>query len=120
VERLQAMKTGALIRWSCEAGAVLGRAGAEERDALATYGARLGLVFQIADDILDVEGDATAMGKAARKDAGKATLHAATDVATARRRLATLVDEAVAALARFGGAADTLREAVVFAAQRKG
>jgi len=119
VERLQAMKTGALIRWSCEAGAILGRASAGERRALATYGARLGLVFQIADDILDVEGDAAAMGKAARKDAGKATLHAASGIATARRRLATLADEAVAALEPFGATADILREAVVFAAQRK-
>jgi farnesyl diphosphate synthase len=119
VQRLQAMKTGALIRWSCEAGAILGRAGADERRALAAYGARLGLVFQIADDLLDVEGDAAAMGKAARKDAGKATLHGASDIATAKRRLATLADEAVAALAPFGSAASILREAVVFAAQRK-
>jgi farnesyl diphosphate synthase len=120
VERLQAMKTGALMRWSCEAGAILGGAGTNERVALATYGARLGLVFQIADDILDVEGDAAAMGKAAHKDQGKATLHAASDIATARRRLGTLTGEAVAALAPFGSAADILREAVVFAAQRKG
>jgi farnesyl diphosphate synthase len=120
VERLQALKTGALIRWSCEAGAILARAGAQERRALATYGARLGLVFQIADDILDVEGCAAAMGKAARKDRGKATLNAASDLATARRRLAALTGEAVAALAPFGNAADTPREAAVFAAQRKG
>ncbi len=120
VQRLQAMKTGALILWSCEAGAILGRAGADERRALATYGARLGLVFQIADDILDVEGDAAAMGKAARKDLGKATLHAASDIATAKRRLAMLTDEAVATLASFGSAANILREAVVFAAQRQG
>jgi farnesyl diphosphate synthase len=119
VARLQAMKTGALIRWSCEAGAILGRAGAEKRRALATYGACLGLVFQIADDILDVEGDVGAMGKAARKDAGKATLHGASDIATAKRRLAALADEAVAALAPFGSAAGILREAVVFTAQRK-
>jgi farnesyl diphosphate synthase len=119
VQRLQAMKTGALIRWSCEAGAILGRASADERRALATYGACLGTVFQIADDILDVEGDAAAMGKAARKDAGKATLHAASDIGTAKGRLATLANEAVAALAPFGGAAGILREAVVFAAQRK-
>ncbi len=120
VQRLQAMKTGALIRWACEAGAILGRTGTDERRALAAYGARLGLAFQIADDILDVEGDAAAMGKAARKDEGKATLHAASDIATAKGRLATLADEAVATLAPFGSEADTLREAVVFVAQRKG
>jgi farnesyl diphosphate synthase len=120
VHRLQAMKTGALIRFACEAGAILGRAGAEERRALAGYGARLGLAFQIADDLLDVEGDAAIMGKAAGKDAAKATLHAASDIATARRQLATLADEAVVALEPFGSRAETLREAVVFTVQRKG
>ena len=119
VQRLQALKTGALMRFACEAGAILGRAGADERRALAVYGARLGLAFQIADDLLDVEGDAAAMGKAARKDSAKATLHAASDVETARRRLTTLADEAVAALAPFGTRADTLREATVFAVQRQ-
>jgi farnesyl diphosphate synthase len=120
VRRLQAMKTGALIRFACEAGAILGRAGADERRALAAYGARLGLAFQIADDLLDVEGDAAAMGKAARKDGAKATLHAASDIGMARQRLAALADEAVAALAPFGSRADTLREAIVFTVQRKG
>ena len=74
VERLQAMKTGALIRFACEAGAILGRAAPEQRRALIVYGERLGAAFQIADDLLDTHGDATVMGKAARKDAGKATL----------------------------------------------
>jgi farnesyl diphosphate synthase len=118
VQRLQAMKTGALMRLACEAGAILGQAGADERRALAAYGERLGLAFQIADDLLDVEGDAAAMGKAARKDGAKATLHAAGDMESARRRLALLADEAVAALAPFGSRADTLREAAVFATQR--
>jgi farnesyl diphosphate synthase len=119
VERLQAMKTGALIRSACEMGAILGQAGADERGALAAYGARLGLAFQIADDLLDLEGDPAAMGKAARKDGAKATLHAASDIATARRRLAALADEAVAALAPFGTRADTLREAVAFTVRRE-
>jgi farnesyl diphosphate synthase len=119
VQRLQAMKTGALIGFACEAGAILGRAGAEERRALATYGARLGLAFQIADDLLDVEGDAAALGKAVGKDGAKATLHRASDIATARRRLAALADEAVAALAPFGGKADILRKAVAFTVERK-
>jgi farnesyl diphosphate synthase len=119
VWHLQAMKTGALMRFACEAGAILGRAGADERRALAAYGSKLGLAFQIADDLLDVEGDAAAMGKAARKDGAKATLHAASDIGTARQRLAALAVEAAAALAPFGSRADALREAVVFAVQRK-
>ena len=68
------MKTGALIRFACEAGAILGGAAPAQRQALVPYGEAPGLAFQIADDLLDMHGDATAMGKAARKDAGKATL----------------------------------------------
>jgi farnesyl diphosphate synthase len=119
VARLQAMKTGALIRSACELGAILGQAGAPERRALATYGEKLGLAFQIADDLLDVEGDAAAMGKAARKDAAKATLHAASGIAGARARLAALAQDAVAALAPFGAKADALREAVAFTVARE-
>jgi farnesyl diphosphate synthase len=119
VERLQALKTGAIIRCACEFGAILGQAQESERRALETYGQHLGLAFQIADDLLDVEGDAAAMGKAARKDTAKATLHAATDIETAKHRLAVLAAEAVAALAPFGKRADTLREAVAFTIQRE-
>jgi farnesyl diphosphate synthase len=118
IERLHAMKTGALMRCACELGAILGQAGPEARRALETYGARLGLAFQIADDLLDVEGDATVMGKAVHKDAAKATLHAG-GIDAARRRLAVLADEAAAALTPFGRKADTLREAVIFAVQRQ-
>ena len=89
VRRLQAMKTGALIRFACEAGAILGRAATSQRQALVLYGESLGAAFQIADDLLDTHGDATVMGKAARKDAGKATLRvgarAACRQGTARR-----------------------------------
>jgi farnesyl diphosphate synthase len=119
VERLQAMKTGALIRFSCEAGAMLGHASAAQRRAVAAYGEHLGLAFQIADDLLDIEGDAAAMGKAVRKDAAKATLAAASGVAAARQRLAALQAAAVAALAPFGAAADRLREAAAFVARRE-
>ena len=90
MERLQAMKTGALIRFACEAGAILGRAAPDERRALIVYGERLGAAFQIADDLLDTHGDATVMGKAARKDAGKATLVAALGPRAAKERLAAL------------------------------
>jgi farnesyl diphosphate synthase len=119
VERLQAMKTGALFRCACELGAILGQAGPADRRALETYGAHLGLAFQIADDLLDVEGDAATMGKAARKDAAKATLHAASDIDRAREGLATLAAEAVAALTPFGTRADTLREAAAFTVRRE-
>jgi farnesyl diphosphate synthase len=119
VARLQAMKTGALIRCACELGAILGQARPEERRALENYGARLGVAFQIADDLLDVEGDAAAMGKAARKDAAKATLHSATGIGPARERLAVVADEAVAALAPFGDKADVLRDAVAFTVRRE-
>jgi farnesyl diphosphate synthase len=119
VERLQAMKTGALIRFACEAGAILGRAAPEPRRALVLYGERLGMAFQIADDLLDAEGDAAAMGKAARKDAGKATLVAVLGAHAAKARLAALEAQAIAALAPFGPEADILREAARFVVKRQ-
>ena len=118
VARLQAMKTGALIRYACEAGAMLGRAGPAERRALSLYGDRLGAAFQIADDLLDAEGEAAAMGKAARKDAGKATFVSVLGVPEAKARLARLQAEAIAALEPFGERAAVLREAAAFVAQR--
>src|SRR6476659_9052192 len=90
VKTLQAMKTGALIRFAARAGAILGQADAPGRAALDRYGAAVGQAFQIADDLLDVEGDAATLGKAAGKDAaaGKATLVSLLGVAGARARLA--------------------------------
>ena len=119
IERLQAMKTGALIRYACEAGAILGKADPEQRSALARFGDRLGAAFQLADDLLDAEGDAAAMGKAARKDARKATLVLSLGVAAAKDRLRALEAQAVEALEAFGGEADVLRAAARFVAARQ-
>jgi farnesyl diphosphate synthase len=118
---LQAMKTGALIRFACNAGAVLGQADAQARASIERYGAAIGQAFQIADDLLDVEGDSAQLGKAAGKDeaAGKATLVAVLGVAGARARLDRLIAEADAALARFGATADTLRATARFIAERQ-
>ncbi len=118
---LQAMKTGALIRFACRAGAILGKADDKARTAIDRYGAAIGQAFQIADDLLDVEGDAAALGKAAHKDAaaGKATLVAVLGVARTRARLDALVAEAEDALAPFGAKADTLRAAAHFIAERR-
>jgi farnesyl diphosphate synthase len=121
VATMQAMKTGALFRFACKAGAVLGRAGEVERGALDAYASAFGQAFQLADDILDAEGDAAAMGKAAAKDAGrgKATLVALLGIDAARARLKALVEDAEAALAPFGDKGATLKEAARFVASRR-
>lgn len=121
VATLQAMKTGALIRFACVAGAVLGRASAARSEALDRYGVALGRAFQIADDLLDVEGDAGVLGKSTGKDeaAGKATLVGVLGIDRARARLATLIAEAEAALAPFGAKATLLKAAARFVAERR-
>ena len=121
IASMQALKTGALFRFACEAGAVLGRASARERAALIAYASAFGQAFQLADDLLDAEGDAASLGKAVAKDAGrgKATLVARLGPDAARNRLTELLHEAEAALAPFDDRAITLLEAVRFAADRK-
>jgi farnesyl diphosphate synthase len=121
VAKMQAMKTGALFAFACDAGAVLGHADAVSRSALAAYAAAFGQAFQLADDLLDAEGDAAAMGKAAGKDAGrgKATLVALLGIDAARARLKALVDDAEAALAPFGDRGATLKDAARFIASRR-
>jgi farnesyl diphosphate synthase len=121
VKTLQAMKTGALIRFACKAGALLGGATASERDALDTYGRMLGEAFQIADDLLDAEGDAATIGKRTGKDdaAGKATLVSILGRDGARTRLASFVDDANRALEPFGARGDVLRATAHFVADRK-
>jgi farnesyl diphosphate synthase len=121
IRRLQMMKTGAILTFSVEAGAILGRADAPTRRRLVTYGRALGAAFQIADDILDREASAEAMGKRTGKDRekGKATLVDLLGLEDARRECRALVAEAEDALVGFGADARTLREAVRFVAERR-
>jgi farnesyl diphosphate synthase len=121
IAMLQAMKTGALIGFACRAGAILGQADDAARTALDTYGRAIGQAFQIADDLLDLEGASETVGKATGKDAaaGKATLVAALGRDGAIARLETLVAEAERALMPFGEKAATLRAAARFVAERK-
>jgi farnesyl diphosphate synthase len=121
IVRLQSMKTGALFRYALEAGAILAQADGEARAALATYADKVGLAFQIADDILDVESTPEQLGKATQKDkgAGKATFIDLLGLDGARVKARQLVDEASASLDRFGPAADTLREAARFIVERR-
>ncbi|MCC6007536.1 MAG: polyprenyl synthetase family protein [Rhodobacteraceae bacterium] len=118
VEALQARKTGALLTWSAAAGARM--AGADPAPLLA-YGAALGRAFQIADDLLDVEGDAAEVGKAVGKDAaaGKATFVSLLGVAGARIRAAELVETACDALSCYGDRAEALRAAARFTIARR-
>ncbi len=121
VKLLQSMKTGALLRFGCLAGAMLGEASATQREALDRYGSVLGEAFQIADDLLDVEGDAATVGKATGKDAaaGKGTFVTVLGLDGAKARLKTLVGEAEDALAPFGRDGDVLKMAARFVAERK-
>jgi farnesyl diphosphate synthase len=117
---LQAMKTGALLKFACRAGGILGKANAAQRDALDRYGAAVGQAFQIADDLLDVEGDPALVGKQTGKDAeaGKATIVGILGVDGAKARLRTIVSDAEAALKPFGKSADVLIAGAKFVADR--
>jgi farnesyl diphosphate synthase len=120
VAHLQSLKTGALFRFAIEAGAMLGAADAAQRTALATFADKLGLAFQLSDDLLDVEGDAARVGKATQKDAvaGKGTLVSLLGVAEARARLDAIEAEAIAVLAPFGDRAGLLVDGLRFVARR--
>jgi farnesyl diphosphate synthase len=120
VRMLQAMKTGALLRFACQAGGILAAAKPAQRAALERYGAAVGEAFQIADDLLDIEGDPALVGKQTGKDAvaGKATFVSVLGIAGAKARLSQLVAEAEDALAPFGSAAATLVEGAHFVADR--
>lgn len=118
ITELQANKTGALIGWSCEAGAILGGG---DPGPLKAYAQALGLAFQIADDVLDVEGEEAVTGKRVGKDAeaGKATFVSLLGLDGAKARAAALVEEAEAALDGFGAAAENLRQAARFVISRR-
>jgi farnesyl diphosphate synthase len=113
IATLQRMKTGALFRFACEAGAIVARA---DRLPLRHYADHIGLAFQIADDVLDVESDAATLGKATGKDKGrgKATFVDFLGLAGAKAEAQRLADLAVAALAPYGAEADVLRAAARF------
>ena len=121
IERLQAMKTGALLRAACEAGAILGGADETARRALLDYARAFGLAFQLSDDLIDAEGDAKAVGKRVGKDAerGKATLIRQLGIPEAKKRLAALIRDAEGALLPFGGKAAMLISAARFLATRE-
>ena len=121
VRLLQAMKTGALLRFACEAGGILGNADARQSQALTCYGAAVGEALQIAVDLLDIEGDPALVGKSTGKDvaAGKATFVSVLGIDGAKERLEQLVIEAETALAPFGSAAAMLIEGAHFVAERR-
>jgi farnesyl diphosphate synthase len=121
ITRLQRLKTGALIAFACESGAILGKAAPELRLALRGYAHDLGLAFQIADDLLDVEGSAAATGKPVGQDAaaGKATFVSILGVERARAQAELLVSQAAAHLDLFAERGDLLRQAARFVVDRR-
>ncbi len=121
ITRLQNLKTGALIAFSCEAGAILGEATPDHRQAMAAYGRDLGLAFQIADDLLDIESTEAELGKAVGKDAdhGKATFIDLLGLEGARDYSRQLVDSAIGRLDSFGDGAILLKEAARFVVDRR-
>jgi farnesyl diphosphate synthase len=121
ITRLQRMKTGALIAFACEAGAILAKTAGDLRTALRGYAHDLGLAFQIADDLLDVEGSAAETGKPVGADAaaGKATFVSILGVERARAQAGLLVDQAVAHLDLFEERAELLRQVARFVVNRR-
>jgi farnesyl diphosphate synthase len=118
--RLQQLKTGALISWSVEAGGIMGKASPDHRKRLRAYAHDLGLAFQIADDILDVEGDPEKTGKKTQKDADrkKATFVSLMGLDRAKVQALHLVDQAIGHLNVFGAEADLLRAIARFTVER--
>jgi farnesyl diphosphate synthase len=121
ITRLQALKTGRLIQFSAEAGAILGRASQQQRHFIAAYGRELGGAFQIYDDVLDEEGSAASLGKTAGKDAaqGKATMVSILGLDRARSQAVHLADQAAQHLESFGERAELLQLLAQFTVTRK-
>jgi len=121
ISHLQSLKTGALIRFSCQAGALLAEAGEAQRAALTAYAEDLGLAFQIADDLLDAESTPEALGKPTGQDAslGKATFVGQLGIRGAREKAGKLVESACARLDIFGEKADLLRQTAAFVVARR-
>lgn len=121
ISRIHAMKTGALIRYACTAGALIAGGSPNDVASMQKYGEIIGLAFQLADDLLDVTSDSETMGKATGKDseAGKRTLVEIYGVDWARTRLDELIAQAEAILAPYGERADVLRAAAQFVAKRE-
>jgi farnesyl diphosphate synthase len=121
IRRIQALKTGALIEFSVDAGAILGCASAPEREALQAYARAVGLAFQTGDDLLDAEGSPEQIGKTTGKDAGagKATFVSLLGISGAHETLRALGSEAVAALKVFGRRGANLEEAAHFVTSRR-
>ncbi|MDB5697732.1 MAG: polyprenyl synthetase family protein [Alphaproteobacteria bacterium] len=120
VTRLQQLKTGALIGFCLEAGAIMGRVPPEGRSRLRGYARDVGLAFQITDDLLDAEGEEVKTGKRVNKDkdAGKETFVSLLGAARARQQSELLVDQAIEYLHSFGAEADLLRAIARFAIER--
>ena len=121
VTRLQRQKTGELFAFSCEAGAILGRADASRRNSLHGFAHDMGLAFQIADDLLDVEGQEEEVGKPLQKDAdaGKATFVSILGIDRAREQARLLAEQAIGHLEVFEERADTLRAVAQFVVERR-
>ena len=121
IKHIEEMKTGRLIRFACEAGAVLGRAAAREFSALTEYARKIGVAFQIADDILDVEGDEKLMGKALQKDKnqGKVTFVTVYGLENAKKIAEELITGAKNILEIFGSKAGSLKDLADYVINRK-
>ncbi len=121
VQKIQSLKTGALIQYACQAGAILAKANDQEINALKSYGHFLGRAFQVADDLLDVNGDVVKVGKAVDKDqqAGKVTYVSLMGAKEASEYLVDLEREAIDCISAFGAAADNLVQAAKFVVSRE-
>ena len=120
INRMQQMKTGALIVFSCEAGAILAQVKGKRRDALKHYGRDIGLAFQIVDDLLDIERSSLDIGKTAGKDirAGKATIVSLIGAGNAKIKAEKLINQAIKGLEIFDDKANILRSLAAFVVGR--